>query len=380
MVNKTRSLIASAMMAAALIVPTTSHALLPGTDIAKFGQRMVDMILEMSDSAIMQSLKEAALEMDKFASEFKIDATNNAFGNMISRTNQAKTDIHNLEQLENSQASPDACAVQMMSANLDDVLCGQEGVLYRMRSGRQVAAPSAMSVSLDMSPLPSEQRIANASGNTEEPANQNNSKQAQIDKIIREYDKRLIEGAKTLDEATAPEGTEAQEAADIKTMLENHDYALAMDSSLMTFKPATMAAVEKRMFVEYPPYLDRLALDSTTDRQKVEDLNKKLVRELANEAILKLVAMKAEPAPNQPSKLETMHLMGDLKLDPDGNFMPGTDSYLGHMATIAVGTGIQSREKVLMQALRLNTQIEQYKQTLAIELQLANYGLSLLDH
>lgn len=373
---KARSFIASSVMAAALMVPATSHALFPGTDIAKFGQNLVNMIQEMAESEIMQSLKDAAMEMDKFVSEFKVDSTNNVFGNAIMRTNQARADIHNLEQLENAQASPDACAIQMISVNLEDVLCAQEGIIGRIRSGRQASAPSVVSASLDRSFLPAEQRLASATDNRVDAAK---AKQDKLDKVISEYDKKLIEGATALHQSSLAGPVQPGDAAEIKNMLSQHDYALALDSSLMTYKPATMAAVEKRLFVEYPPYISRPGLESTTDREKVEDLRKKLVREIANEAIIKQVAMKAEPAPNQPSKLETIHLLGDLKLDPNGNFMPGDDSYLAHMATVVVGSGPQAREKVLMQALKLNTQVEQYKQMLAVELQLANYALSLLE-
>ena len=118
------ALLSISMLSVTALMPSQkAEAGIPITDPAALAQMIQQGIARVMDSEIMQTLTEAGLDLQAMLSEMEVDTINNAFANMIARTNAASTEIQNLEQIERAQPAQDACETIELSVNMSDMIC-----------------------------------------------------------------------------------------------------------------------------------------------------------------------------------------------------------------------------------------------------------------
>lgn len=130
--NTLASAIGGVVLSITLLSSTTffssqkAEAQIPVTDIGSLMQAIQEGIMRAMESEIMQTIEQTGLDMMGMYSELEVDAINNGFGNMISRTGKALQDIQNIEQMEKTQPAQDVCDTITLSKSLDDMLCDME--------------------------------------------------------------------------------------------------------------------------------------------------------------------------------------------------------------------------------------------------------------
>lgn len=344
----------SALLVSTLSLSTASHAFFAGTDVLKLSKTITERIQQLGDSAAMQAIKQAGLDMYSNTKELEIDTWNNGVANYIARINQAKADIQKLGQIERMMPATEVCSTALVSVSLEDSLCTEDGFIQRIRALRN-SFNKADTVA-NISPYAvSETRLANAAG---EPVMSGRAT----------YDEAMLKSMKAL-QAHIDAGREA--------VVFQPDLYQIHESSPFTLNAHEIDIATHRMIIEYPPHLAQDNL--TTDREKVLEARRKIVTEGAAEVVAKHIALKVPAGPNLPSKLEAMHLAANMRLMPDGSLDGSDESFMQKIALSNAGEGVMAREKMIMKSIQLSQALERYKQSLAMEHRLHMITVNMLE-
>lgn len=117
--DRTRLFACSVVAAAALASSTGAHALLPVTDLIGLGEKIVENIRNSAENSERLALVRKALEQGTKLTKLGIQNENNAWANASARTNQQKTDVHNLEVAAMATPFSGACDLIANSAAED---------------------------------------------------------------------------------------------------------------------------------------------------------------------------------------------------------------------------------------------------------------------
>lgn len=106
----------------ALCIATSSvtYSGLPNVDAPGLGAQILETLREMFEHAELMEMYEQTMEYQGVLAELGIDGENNAWSNVIIRTNQQKTDVHNKKILTQSVPAFKPCGV-LASVVISDI-------------------------------------------------------------------------------------------------------------------------------------------------------------------------------------------------------------------------------------------------------------------
>jgi hypothetical protein len=353
------------ILMASLTAPAVHAIGFPMTDAVNIAKDIYDNIMVVMEHGIDYAMSETKLDQMSQASEDNIDAMNSGAANYIARINQAATDIFNLQQAENMTPAPGTCSTVMFSKSLDDALCGMESEISELSNERSsYGGAYREQIVSNQSP----QGIGSMSLAASGPGAEATMSAAK--KAIEKHKKEITKHIKNLDRHTA-------EGRGIDVM--RPDLSLIHDSSPHELTDDQYDIAMSRLFIEYPPYVSKNPIDPVTDEEKVLISRKVVQTEIASMVAAKDIAMKKKGSGTLPSYLRAMDMAARIRLTPEGTYDNTNTSFLQDIASGGSGEGASSREEILMYSIRLNTEMSKYKQLLAMELQLVNYGLIKMD-
>lgn len=356
----------TAILMASLTAPTAQATGFPMTDAVNIAKDIYDSIMEAAEHSIDYVMSETKLDQMAQASEDKIDSMNNGAANYISRINQAATDIFNLQQAENMTSAPGTCSTVVLSKSLDDALCEMNTETSELSNNRSsYGSPYREQVAGNQST----QGIGNMTLAASGPGAKDTTSEAK--KAIDAHKLEITKHIKNLDRHT-----NAGRGADVM----RPDLSLIHDSSPYELTDDQYDIAMSRLFIEYPPYVSKNPLDPVTEEEKVLISRKVVQTEIASLVAAKNIAMKKKGSDNLPSYLKAMDMAARIRLTPEGTYDGTNKSFLQDIASGGSGDGASAREEMLMYSIRLNNEMSKYKQLLAMELQLANYGLIKMDN
>lgn len=119
-----------------LVLSPFSFAEVLVSDEASFKQKYFDNFNRTVEAGKNFVLNAAQLEAIGNTAEMGVDAINNGFSNTTARLDKGKEERQNLEQLERSQPSKDACDTLTLSAGLNETACTEFDQIERQAAGR----------------------------------------------------------------------------------------------------------------------------------------------------------------------------------------------------------------------------------------------------
>lgn len=350
------------LLATALTLSVSSNTYATGfpmTDIIGIAQDVWESFQRHSEHLIDKVMAETKLDTMASNAEMEIETWNNGAANYIARINQAYADIFNLEQKENSAGATGTCTNLITSESLDDALCSQYSIVDRINSARETITGALSGNSLLSSKFNQydEQRLAQSVG----AATKSNAQLA-VEKYHKEISRHLRNLERHTNEGRGDDVT-------------NPGLSLIQDSSPYEFTDDQLDIAISRNFLENPPFVNMSLQDPTSDKEKALILQKLALHEIASQVAIKDIALKTKGSDGHPSKLQAMDLASKIRLYPDVSMNGSDESFLQSIVMKNSGSGASSRENVLMYSIRLNNEMEKYKQLLAMERQIANYAL-----
>lgn len=357
----------AALISGSILMPMIAHAF-PTIDVSSLALKIQQSIEKSAEAESERTAEEAKQEAEEKNTELKVDAINNGVANFTLRINQAYSDIFNLKQKERSEPATEVCntAVLQESSNEGDCtgsviskVIDQTRHSFRniVKEKEKKGGTSGNGVaSLSMS----ESRIAGSASLAAE--NENRLIHEEYEKeIVRHVDKLLWYSEAGYDEQVSrPDLLHISDSAPYQLTDEELDIAIS------------------RNFLEYPPYVDKMAGYRHTPENQTQAMSEMIIWEKASAVGAKHLALKTAGADGELSPLASMNLASKVRLSPVDS-PDGSGNYIDVMMTTNPGEGATKREQLLAKAIRTKNELERYKQMLALEAQLINLGLIALE-
>lgn len=145
-------------MAVQAQAPFVPGAVNPVYDPGGVAQTIKDNYDKIEQHTKRMSVLQADMTLSGLMVESRVDATNNATANAITRLNQQRADIHNLEAAQQAQPAMYACAPVGISISLEDALCDQlDLIAERSNDADRISLSSAPSLQFAITGIPSPQ-------------------------------------------------------------------------------------------------------------------------------------------------------------------------------------------------------------------------------
>ena len=358
----------------------TAHAWV-GVDLMKMAVRTGDMILENGEALVEQALEKYAQVQEALASEMTVDTYNNGAANYITRRNQNKTEIQNLEQMERSESQFGHCEDVKIGFSVSEALCGSSAVSKSMSEDRRTYSQ------ISTEDLPESESGAKGSGVKMNGEERERAKEGNMNN----------NGVSNPSPSGEPDQSDVYYAFKQRMMehvinLENHSKAgreedvtniystIASELSNPELSDEQLDIEISKLFIEHPPYVLN-SLNGPINNQSILIEEKNRARkEVANNAFIKGIAIKTKGPDDEPSKLLALEIASKIRLSNDaGEYSANSDTFMENLAQQFQSEGGLARSEASMMAIDLNNQLEKYKQLLDIERQLTNYAQISMD-
>ncbi len=110
-------------LAIGLALPLNAFAQIPQTDWAGLAQAILSNYQKIAAAAEKIAAMGSGVDNEAAMAEQKVDAWNNAAANAISRMNQQRADVHNMEVAQDARPLMDACSAYSSSFSIEDAVC-----------------------------------------------------------------------------------------------------------------------------------------------------------------------------------------------------------------------------------------------------------------
>lgn len=348
------------LLATALTLSVSSNTYASGfpmTDIIGIAQDVWESFQRHSEHLIDKAMSETKLDTIASNAEMEIDTWNNGAANYIARINQAYSDIFNLKQSERSAPAPGACTNMILSESLDDALCNQLSTTEQINQIRSKIMGGVSGVATASIDGVDNMRLASSGANSETKSEAEKALDlyyAEVTKHLRNLDRHIDEGR--------------------REDVENPGLTMIFDSSPYEFTDDQLDIAISRNFLETPPFVNKSRQDPMGDKELAILKRNLVLHNTAADVAVKNIALKTKGENDFPSKLKVMDMAAKIRLYPDVSMTGQDESFLQGIVMKNAGEGASSREEVLMYSIRLNNEMEKYKQLLALERQIINYG------
>lgn len=361
------------------VIPASNAYMMLDTDLNKFQTKMQDNMNRMMEAAQKMAAEMAKLQAYGQAAQDKVDAANNGFANMIARTQQAATDVFNLDLLSKSRPVQDACrsftvqhastATACIENDVQELIRGKLRATtkslvngFKERAGSlkdNLFSDSGVGSNRSLEPY----RIANASQPGQQPPK---NKEPDIEVYYREME-ALIDKHVSLEK-------QGINPSDPRLLLVTNSIAPVYDEKELE---TTLNAA----LITYPRFVRKHNDEAINERELFQDMRKNHAMDSANEVVARHIAMRTPTENGMPSKLMALTLPAMLYLDADSELFPdGKESWMKKV-TLNMDTtpGEISRDKTILKAIKLEQAFEAYKSSLIVERLLLNMYLSKVE-
>jgi hypothetical protein len=358
-------------MAALSVIPLANAYTMPDNDLQRFQQFITEnaqQVQHFIQTEVLDNAKLAAMARD---AQNQAETYNNGFANWIARADESVANVFNLEQQSRARPVQQACGVIGVAKVTSSVECAQDDLKALVKSTSQPVtsyitdfAKKAAST-LGLASSGSMFSTANvAASSSAEGAQKTQSEKnledwyAKIEAAVDENDQWLRNGRLVNDPSLL--------------LMTETDAPVYTDEELM------MAVNQADL--TYPDFIRKDPSDPQNAREAINDVRMKNAVLVNNQIIYDQIALRTAPADGMPSKMMSMVMPVQIKLDNDGQLQHDGDSWIHKIALNEATTPAEvSKEALLMKGLKLQQMLASYKAALQTEDLVLNAYLQKVD-
>lgn len=349
------------VMACALSTPSAYAAFTGGpvNDPTGFSQSVMDNIKRMQEFIQTEVVEKYKLAAKYEAVQNEVDSYNNGFANWVARIDGSLGDLSSLGQQSKARPIQDSCRVMGVQRIAAETDCAQDDIEEMVNStsgsitsyisdfGNKIK--SGLGLASVATPF-STGTIAVSTGSAD-----SGKTKAEID--LDKFYERLEESVDLNDK-----WVKAGKRPNDPTLL------LLTETQAPVYTEEEMMMAINTADITYPEFMKKSNTNPENEREVAKDVRVKNAILSNNKVIYDQIAMRTAPADGKPSKLMAMMMPVQLKLSNEGELETDGESWI-HKIALNEGTtpGENSKESLLMTALRVEQALASYKAQLLTE-------------
>lgn len=356
-----------AIGATALGMAMSAHAfLIPTTDYAMLAQKVAEDIQEQFQAAKELLHLDAIMQLYNTGKDSTITAVNNGAANAIVRMNKTLADIQNIEQLEKSLPTRDACSTHINGIAISDLACGDDSILSNYQDTIDKVSGSVVGL------YTKAQKIT--SGITGLVTSASTATGVELTESQKAYAAYMQKQIETFDQLKAwDDAGKGEKARDPRLLMPLGNYN-------PQFSDEDLKMALTYAYVTYPPYVRSAPSDPTEPQEILTELRMKNAVNEVGAVINRHIQMRTPPADKQPSKMTALEAQTALRFTDNGALATDGQSWVTRVTQDnSYSTGALNREGAIMKSIKVRQMIDRYESSLIREQLLAKYVLNVAD-